>query len=36
VVADRAFFSAAVDAWYAEWRKKTPLLIELEAEAGAL
>lgn len=36
VAADRAFFSAAVDAWYAEWRKKTPLLIELEAEAGAL
>lgn len=36
VEADRAFFGAAVDKWYAEWRTKTPLLVELEAEAGAL
>ena len=33
---DRAFFGAAVDKWYDEWRTKTPLLIELEAEAAAL
>lgn len=32
--ADRAFFGAAVEDWYAEWRKRTPLLIELEAEAA--
>lgn len=36
VTADRAFFADAVDSWYEEWRKKTPLLTELEAEAGAL
>ncbi|MBB5702107.1 TRAP-type C4-dicarboxylate transport system substrate-binding protein [Ochrobactrum daejeonense] len=33
---DRSFFGAAVDKWYEEWRKKTPLLTELEAEAAAL
>jgi len=31
--ADRAYFGPAIDAWYAEWRQKTPLLVELEAEA---
>jgi tripartite ATP-independent transporter DctP family solute receptor len=36
VSVDRSFFGTAVDNWYAEWRKKTPLLTELEAEAGAL
>lgn len=32
--ADRAFFGAAVEDWYAEWRKRTPILTELEAEAA--
>lgn len=29
-------FGTAVEDWYAEWRVKTPLLLELEAEAAAL
>lgn len=33
--ADRAFFGAAVEGWYQEWRKRTPILTELEAEAAA-
>ena len=32
--ADRAYFGPAIDAWYEEWRTKTPLLVELEAEAA--
>ncbi|WP_220185233.1 TRAP transporter substrate-binding protein [Paracoccus sp. S1E-3] len=36
IEADRAFFGAAVDDWYASWRERTPLLVELEAEAAAL
>ncbi|MDR5651067.1 TRAP transporter substrate-binding protein [Ruixingdingia sedimenti] len=30
----RDFFGTAVDDWYAEWRVKTPVLLELEAEAA--
>ena len=33
---DRTFFGDAIDAWYAEWRKRAPLLKELEAEAAAM
>ena len=29
-------FGTAVDAWYEEWRQRTPLLLELEAEAKSL
>lgn len=29
----RDWFGPAIDAWYAEWRKKAPMLVELEAEA---
>lgn len=29
-------FGGAVDAWYAEWRQRTPLLTRIEAEAAAL
>lgn len=36
VKADRAFFGPAIDAWYEDWRKKTPILSELEAEAAGL
>lgn len=36
VGADRTFFGPAIDSWYEEWRKRTPLLIELEAEAALL
>lgn len=36
IKADRAFFGPAVDAWYENWRQKSPLLIELEAEAAKL
>ncbi len=28
------FFGVAIDAWYDEWRVKTPILTSLEAEAG--
>lgn len=33
---DRSFFGAPIEDWYKEWREKTPLLKELEAEAAAL
>src|SRR5699024_4111579 len=33
---DRSFFGAPIDDWYKEWREKTPLLKDLEAEAAAL
>lgn len=32
----RAFFGGAIDAWYAEWREKTPILTRFEAEAAGL
>lgn len=34
IKADRAFFGPAIDAWYEEWRNRTPMLVELEAEAA--
>ncbi len=36
VRADRAFFGPAIDRWYEEWRVKTPILVDLEAEAAAI
>jgi TRAP-type C4-dicarboxylate transport system substrate-binding protein len=30
----REWFGPAIDDWYAEWREKAPLLVELEAEAN--
>jgi TRAP-type C4-dicarboxylate transport system substrate-binding protein len=33
---DRSFFGDAIDDWYAEWRKRAPMLKELEAEAALL
>lgn len=33
---DRDFFGKPIDDWYSEWRAKTPLLADLEAEAAAL
>lgn len=29
-------FGGAVDAWYQEWRERTPLLVQLEAERDGL
>lgn len=34
ITVGRDWFGPAIDDWYAEWREKAPLLIELEAEAG--
>ncbi|MFD1880878.1 TRAP transporter substrate-binding protein [Paracoccus pacificus] len=34
ITVDRSFFGPAIEAWYEDWRKRTPLLIELEAEAA--
>ena len=34
VSVDRAFFGPAIDAWYDEWRGRTPMLEKLEAEAS--
>ncbi|WBU63476.1 TRAP transporter substrate-binding protein [Paracoccus aerodenitrificans] len=31
---DRSFFGDSIDRWYEEWRTKTPLLQQLEAEAA--
>lgn len=36
IKADREWFGPAVDQWYEEWHKKSPLLEKLEAEAGNL
>lgn len=36
IPADRAWFGASVDSWYEDWRNRAPLLVALEAEAGAL
>ena len=36
IEADREGFGPAVDQWYEEWRKKSPLLEKLDAEAGKL
>lgn len=33
---DREFFGPGVDKWYEEWRKKSPALVKLEAEAAAI
>lgn len=33
---DRAFFGDSVDTWYEEWRKKSPVLSQLESEAAAI
>lgn len=33
---DRAFFGDAIDAWYATWREKSPMLVDLEAEAETI
>lgn len=35
ITVDRAWFGPAIDAWYAQWREKAPLLSQLEAEAAA-
>ena len=32
----RDFFGDAIDKWYADWRKKAPLLVDLEKEASKL
>ncbi len=36
VAAGPSVFGDAVESWYAEWRVRTPLLVELEQEAAAL
>ena len=36
ITVDRSFFGSAIDDWYVEWRKKAPMLEQLEAEASAL
>lgn len=36
VEAGPEIFGTAVESWYEEWRKRTPLLIQLEAEAAKL
>lgn len=36
ITVDRAWFGPAIDAWYAEWREKAPMLKDLEAEAEGL
>lgn len=36
ITVDRAFFGPAIDEWYATWREKSPMLVELEAEADKI
>lgn len=33
---DRKFFGKAIDDWYAQWRTKAPMLVDIEAEAAEL
>lgn len=33
---DRKFFGESIDDWYAQWRTKAPMLVDIEAEAAKL
>ena len=36
ITVDRAFFGDSIDAWYETWREKSPMLVDLEAEAETI